>query len=190
MGHGQGSHYDPDLARQLLSDAGFSNGFEFPVWIPESGDTFVEVSEAMLEFWKDVGLTPVVQKTAYGARRPLIISRKMNEVWFMGHGTNALPFGGVFQWAEMNGRGVWGQNIEYDELGVLADRMFAAEDESLQWSIQQEYWDFHFQNQLTGGGIYWNDLWAIGPRVAAWEAQFNSTRVTVQLERVIPAAAQ
>ena len=110
-------------AKQLLQDAGYGDGFEFPVWIPTMNDTFVEVSEAMLEFWKEIGLTPVVQKTAYTARRPLIISRKMNEVWFMGHGTGVLPFGGVFQWSEMNGRGVWGQNIEYDELGVLADRM-------------------------------------------------------------------
>ena len=183
--------YDVEKAKQLLQEAGYGDGFEFPVWIPTMNDTFVEVSEAMLEFWKDVGLNPVVQKTAYTARRPLIISRKMNEVWFMGHGTGVLPFGGVFQWSELNGRGVWGQNIEYDELGELADRMFVAVgDENLQWTIQREYWDFHYANQLTGGGVYWNNLWAVGPRVAAWEAQFDSTRVPVQLERVIPGQVQ
>ena len=183
--------YDVEKAKQLLQDAGYGDGYEFPVWIPTNGDTFIEVSEAMLEFWKEIGLNPVVQKTAYTARRPLIISRKMNEVWFMSHGTGVLPFGGVFQWAELNGRGVWGQNIEYDELGALADRMFVAVgDENLQWAIQREYWDFHHQNQLTGGGIYWNNQWAVGPRIAAWEAQFDSTRVPVQLERVIPAVTQ
>ena len=63
--------YDVEKAKQLLQDAGYGDGFEFPVWIPTMNDTFVEVSEAMLEFWKEIGLTPVVQKTAYTARRPL-----------------------------------------------------------------------------------------------------------------------
>jgi len=179
--------YDPDKSRQLLTDAGFPDGFEFPVWIPSGSDTFNEVAEAMVPFWEEIGLTPSLQKTAYTARRPLIISRRMDEVWMMFHGTGVLPFGGVFQWAEMNGRGVWGQNIEYDELGVLADRMFVAVgDETLQWAIQDEYRKFHHDNQLTGGGVFFNELWAIGPAVAAWEAAYHGA-IPPQLEKVIPA---
>ena len=183
--------YDPVKAKQLLSDAGYPNGFTFPVWIPEQGDTFVEVSEAMVSFWANIGLKPTVQKTAYTARRPKILSREMAEVWFMSHGTGVLPYGGVFQWAELNGRGVWGQNIEYDKMGQLADKMFAAVGNvDLQWTIQREYWDFHFENQLTGGGIFWNDGWALGPRVGSWDAQYESTGgiIPPQLERAIPAA--
>jgi len=179
--------YDVARAKELLAEAGFGNGFEFPVWIPENGATFVEVSEAMVQFWKEIGLTPKLQKTAYTARRPLIISRQMDEVWFMSHGTIATPFGPSFQWGELNGRGVWGQNIEYDEMGTLTDRMaVAVGDTQLQWAIQRDYWDFHQTNQITGGGVFFNDLWVHGPAVANWDAQYDAGDFPVQLERAIP----
>ena len=52
--------YDPETARQLLLEAGFPEGFVFPVPVfPLSGVPEIpEVMEAMAKFWTEIGLGP------------------------------------------------------------------------------------------------------------------------------------
>ena len=47
--------YDPDMARQLLTDAGFPNGFSMQVDSRLAGDAKAEV-EATTGFWQEIGL--------------------------------------------------------------------------------------------------------------------------------------
>ncbi len=47
--------FDPDMARQLLADAGFPNGFSMQVDSRLAGDAKAEV-EATTGFWQDIGL--------------------------------------------------------------------------------------------------------------------------------------
>ena len=47
--------YDPDMARQLLKDAGFGNGFKLQVDSRLAGDAKAEV-EATTGFWDDIGV--------------------------------------------------------------------------------------------------------------------------------------
>ena len=55
--------YDPEAAKQLLVDAGFPNGFEFPVvTFPLSGvPEMPDMMEAMSAMWEDIGLTPTLE---------------------------------------------------------------------------------------------------------------------------------
>ena len=50
--------YDPDKARQLLNDANRSDGFEFTMYA--TGEHGVVVSQALADYFMDIGLSPVL----------------------------------------------------------------------------------------------------------------------------------
>jgi peptide/nickel transport system substrate-binding protein len=55
--------YDPPAARQLLIDAGFPNGFDFPIpSFPLSGvPEMPDMMEAMAAMWEEIGLRPKLE---------------------------------------------------------------------------------------------------------------------------------
>jgi peptide/nickel transport system substrate-binding protein len=60
--------YDPDMARQLLADAGYPDGFEIGMACPQGAYThFEEVCEAIAEDLRDVGITVDLQLMESGA---------------------------------------------------------------------------------------------------------------------------
>ncbi len=72
--------YDPARAKQLLAEAGYPNGFEFPLWLVEnSGRPGVpQAGEAVAQYWQAIGLRPKLQKAEYSASvRPGIAARSI-----------------------------------------------------------------------------------------------------------------
>lgn len=62
--------YSVDQARELLVDAGYSEGFEIPMYISERSD-YVETMEIIQAMWADIGVRlelRVVDHTAYHSR--------------------------------------------------------------------------------------------------------------------------
>ena len=50
--------YDPDLARQLLTDAGYPDGFSTTMhWAREGGPNIRSLAQAMVSAWAEVGIT-------------------------------------------------------------------------------------------------------------------------------------
>jgi len=60
--------YDPNQAKQLLAQAGYPNGFEFTLTtakfsgVPE----MIEVSEAVAQYWKSIGMTAKIETIPSG----------------------------------------------------------------------------------------------------------------------------
>lgn len=49
--------YDPDKAKQLLTEAGFANGFETDmIWAPDSSPQDREIAQALFSYWNAVGI--------------------------------------------------------------------------------------------------------------------------------------
>lgn len=48
--------YDPDLAKQLLAEAGYADGVEV-TFLVEPGSEYIDIAEAVQSMWKDVGIT-------------------------------------------------------------------------------------------------------------------------------------
>jgi peptide/nickel transport system substrate-binding protein len=59
--------YDPDRARRLLADAGFSSGFSFPFAGLVNGrlPNSAEITQAVAGYWSQVGLRPIIDMLAY-----------------------------------------------------------------------------------------------------------------------------
>lgn len=61
--------YNPDLAKQLLSQAGYPNGFTVDFWVPESGSGMqqpVEMATAIQAYLAQIGITARIQTWEWG----------------------------------------------------------------------------------------------------------------------------
>ncbi|MHB1007499.1 MAG: ABC transporter substrate-binding protein [Chloroflexota bacterium] len=72
--------YDPARAKQLLAEAGYGNGFEFPFllveWSGRPGGP--QIGEAVAQYWQAVGLKPKLAPADYTAKvRPGIVARSL-----------------------------------------------------------------------------------------------------------------
>ena len=72
--------YDAARAKKLLAEAGYPNGFEFPLLLVEvPGRPGVpEVGEAVAQYWQAIGLRPKLQRADYTATvRPPLLQRQL-----------------------------------------------------------------------------------------------------------------
>ena len=74
-------NYDPEMARQMLSEIGVAPGFKFPFYIPPDSVVVPEIGEAVAEMWRSVGLEPEIFNMAYTAHRPRLVERTLNYPW-------------------------------------------------------------------------------------------------------------
>ena len=70
--------YDPDMARQLLEEAGYGPGNEFSITLSPAirgrpGE--VEACEAVAGYWEEVGIDVDLQRIPYATIRPELITR-------------------------------------------------------------------------------------------------------------------
>ena len=72
--------YDPDMARDLLAQAGYPNGFEMPLYAPNPGG-YQELADAIAGYWEEIGVRTAVQKYAYSVYRPTIVARATTMPW-------------------------------------------------------------------------------------------------------------
>jgi ABC-type transport system substrate-binding protein len=83
---------DPAGAIALLTEAGYPDGFEFPFFIPVgSNPVLEEVGEALLPMWEAIGLTAKVEKAAYQAKQPSMLSKTISDAWIWNHSDYGLP---------------------------------------------------------------------------------------------------
>ena len=86
--------YDPAMARELLALGGYPDGFEMPLWIPTGAppDTFIEVVEAVVPMWTEIGIDVNIDKSAYASRRPELFREEP-----MLRDVAAFPWGGEIE---------------------------------------------------------------------------------------------
>ncbi len=74
--------YDLDKAKEMLAEAGYSDGFEMTVHINPDDSSGAEVMEALAGLWQlDLGIEVALERTAYATFRPSLVQR-----------TNTMPF--------------------------------------------------------------------------------------------------
>ena len=71
--------YDPEVAKQLLEDAGYGEGNEFSITLVPAirgAPAEVEACEAVAGYWEAVGIAVNLQRIPYATIRPELITRK------------------------------------------------------------------------------------------------------------------
>ena len=62
--------YDPEGAKALLTEAGYPDGFSFPMFIPSDARTIsAEAAFAASQMWREIGLDPVIDNGTYASGR-------------------------------------------------------------------------------------------------------------------------
>ena len=160
--------YDPELAMQLLAEAGHPDGFEFTVWIPEdSPETQSEMQIAIFHMWEDIGLKPTIDGRSTDVRMDdLAHNRSMNDVWIS-------PWGGSCNvlecWAQemgaWNATIEWNWGIDFPEAYDIANRFTMEFDPDKGWDIAKEFIGFIHDDYLAFGTVTFDEPFAIGPRV-------------------------
>ena len=73
--------YDPDKARALMEEAGYSDGFDINVWTGATGFG-LEIWEAVGNFWlTELNVKPVFDRADYTQFRPSIVARTSKQLF-------------------------------------------------------------------------------------------------------------
>ena len=164
--------YDLDKARELMAMGGFPDGFDMPLWIPTATppDTFIEVAEAIVPMWEELGVTITIDKSAYSSRRPEFFERGALQDVF------AFPWGGNLELVQytdylcdlIDGCTLWNSGYD-DPIGYDVHKTFSAnyQDTDAAWDALVPYFQYHSHlgDLPVVSSLDWLDPLVVGPRI-------------------------
>jgi len=170
-----GIQYDQAKAKQLLSEAGYGNGFEFNFFIPSGlNSTLEQLCQAMIPMWSSIGVKASVDRSAYSAVRPKMLARTIDVVWCWQESGWSVDPDVLYRFST---RAVWNPGIEYVEPLDFESRILSQANSEESWKIITNEWLPWFQTKLpTFQTVAFTAPIAAGPRVKDWPMRVHSNR--------------
>jgi peptide/nickel transport system substrate-binding protein len=160
--------YDPDRARELLTEAGYPDGFSITLHpairnVPAE----VEACDAIASAWEEIGVDVDVLYVPFGTIRPPIVARE-----FVGATCHATT-------GRLDPLSLWnilyktttsfGIGFEIPELQRMMERATAAIDPDERWPLVVDIAHYMYDNALEAGLYGINIVWPLNPGVGSWE---------------------
>ena len=159
--------YDPERARQLLSDAGYADGFNMDFQITPSIPEADTVGEAVLSMWDAVGISTSASKLPYSTVRPGMVARTMNAPELQAYGSkqeNILVYP-----TSINTAANWNSGVEHPFIDEKIAEGMATMDPEARWEISREISQFIYDNWLHFPIVVVNITWPVGPNIKVWD---------------------
>ena len=165
--------YDVEKAKEYLALGGFPDGFDMNLFIPTGPppDTMIEVAEAVVPMWEEIGINVTVDKSAWASRsnelsrgEPML--RDVAVVWF--GGDNQLTYYSDYLCDLIDTCTTF--NAGYDNpVGYDIQKNYRAayDDTDKAWETLIPWWEYHsWLGELPAlNTVSWVDPYIVGPRV-------------------------
>ena len=160
--------YDVALAKQLLQEAGYKDGFEIDMALtirPSPGA--VENGEAVCTMWLEVGIQCNQQNRPFSEFRPTLVSRAakgastqatiatfepLRTMQILFNSTNSINFG-----------------LEHPDWQAMMEDALATVDEEARWSKQSDMARWLHEHALTIVTYEANQVFPVGPEIDPWQ---------------------
>jgi peptide/nickel transport system substrate-binding protein len=146
--------YNPERARQLLAEAGYSNGFETTIQL-DNREALSDIAVLLVAFWKDIGVDVSIDVQDQTSMGSILRSKKHEPVTLFTHGGPADQFSplGVYIFPNfvLNTSSSTTKSIVMDnpELQELYDRAFGTLDVVEQQKLLKE-----LSQKILAGNYY------------------------------------
>jgi len=110
--------YDVEKAKQLLTDAGYANGFSFTITVPSNYPQHVQAGEVIASMLQQVGITASIKQVEWSTWTSDVYAGRDFEATVVGFDTATLTASGMLQrWTSDHGKNMINfNNAEYDAL--------------------------------------------------------------------------
>ena len=165
--------FDPDLAKEKLTEAGYGDGFAVEPWVsPDTAHLWdPEVFDAVAEMWrKHLSLDVTIDRSPYSTRRPEAVNKTMNVPWFHGWG---LPPGGPKTSSLCAGPGIMvGMELPDEECEYhLLTEGDPSQTSRTERNVELQNWLHKWQLTPTISAV--PNYMLQGPRIEAYQPYWN-----------------
>ncbi|MDA0265256.1 MAG: ABC transporter substrate-binding protein [Chloroflexi bacterium] len=179
--------YNPELAKQMIAEAGFPNGFSITLTPAIRGAVAeVEACEAVAQYWEAIGLDVKFQNIPYSTLRPEVIARNYIGATCHTVGVRLSPIVGASNYET---RSTFSYGTHHPWLDENVRDASEEVDPELAWEKNLKVYNWIFDNAMASA-IYTHDaIWPIGKKLSieGWEpTDWSEVRTAVAFEYAQP----
>ena len=166
---GMSWEFDPEKAKQLLDEAGYTGEKRFTLTLTPSirgAPGEVEACEAVAQMWADIGIDVKLQNLPYSTLRPTLIARTYEGITCHATSPRVEPFLGYTNWWSHAAN--WYAGVEHPWLEENMPKATTLFDADERWAAQKEVGRFLFDNALDIGLYGFDVIWPLGTNVESW----------------------